>query len=312
MSESARARISHLVADITALQPKLDSLASLLKLKLGTFTAVDVEQHAVDYWRTRSLCDAVIRVRIFVERNFSHIETLGVLSLCRYTFELVVWLKLIQKDERFSLVYARELLKQQHDLYQDLANHLEREIALYRALDEEEKVAHPRILEAATATPVADAKMTGRKIIEDMHAASDSVDEKLALNFTIYSDEIKQNGYGFQSHIIQTQALPHALDYAERNRDSLAKFDEKWGTIIKELKLKLKELKWKARAAYVDMASEYDFIYSYTSRLLHATPASLSTNQKSLEDEEALMFLRYVATQFRWIINHAEALETRQ
>jgi len=311
MSESARARISHLVADITALQPKLDSLASSLKRKLDTFTAENAEQHAIGYWRIRSLCDAVIRVRIFVERNFSHIETLGVLSLCRYTFELVIWLKLIQKDERFSLVYARELLKQQHDLYQDLANHLEREIALYRALGEEETVAHTRILEAATAAvPVADAKMTGRKIVEDMHAASDSVDEKLALNFTIYSDEIKQNGYGFQSHIIQTKALPHALDYAERNRDSLAKFEEKWGTIIKELKLK--EWKWKARAAYVDMASEYDFIYSYTSRLLHATPASLSTNQKSLEDEEALMFLRYVATQFRWIIKHTEALVKRQ
>lgn len=305
MSESARARISHLIADITALQPKLDSFAKSLKRKLDTFTAEDVEQHAIDYWRTQSLCDAVIRVRIFVERNFSHIETLGVLSLCRYTFELVIWLKLIQKDERFSLVYAQELLKQQHELYEDLANHLEREIVLYCSIGEEEKAAHIRILKAATAAiPVADAKLTGRKIVEDMHAASDSVDEKLALNFTIYSDEIKQNGYGFQAHLIQTQALPHALDYAKRNCDSLAKFDERWSTTIKDVKTK--GWNWKTRAAYVDMTSEYDFIYSYTSRLLHATPASLTTNQKSLEDEEALMFLRYVATQFRWIIKHAE------
>jgi hypothetical protein len=233
------------------------------------------------------------------------------LSLCRYTFELVIWLKHIEKDEKFSLVYARRLLKQQHELYQDIANHLEVEVALYRTLGDEEMAAHSHILEAVSAVmPVADAKSTGRKIVEDMQAASDSVDGKLALNFTIYSDEIKQNGYAYQAHFIQTQALPHALDYAERNRDSLAKFDEKWGATIKELKLK--EWKWKARAAYIDMASEYDFIYSYTSRLLHATPASLSTNQKSLEDEEALMFLRYVATQFRWIIKYTEALVARQ
>lgn len=173
------------------------------------------------------------------------------------------------------------------------------------SLGEEEKAAHTSILKAATvATPRADAKTIGRKIADDMQEASDLIDKKLALNFTIYSDEIEQNGYNFQAHLIETQALPRALDYAERNRDSLAKFDERWGVTIKELKLK--EWNWKARAAYVDMTSEYNFIYSYTSRLLHATPASLSTNQKSLEDNEVLMFLRYIAMQFRWIIKHAE------
>ena len=60
------------------------------------------------------------------------------------------------------------------------------------------------------------------------------------------------------------------------------------------------------------MASEYDFIYSYTSRLLHATPASLTTNQKSLEAEEVFLFRRYVGMQFRWIVNHAEARVAKQ
>ena len=44
----------------------------------------------------------------------------------------------------------------------------------------------------------------------------------------------------------------------------------------------------------VGMSKQYDFIYSYTSRLLHATPVSFYTNQKNLEVIEMLMFLDYV------------------
>jgi hypothetical protein len=38
----------------------------------------------------------------------------------------------------------------------------------------------------------------------------------------------------------------------------------------------------------------YEFLYSYVSRLLHATPASVTTDHKNLEPEEITMFLRYI------------------
>ncbi len=53
------------------------------------------------------------------------------------------------------------------------------------------------------------------------------------------------------------------------------------------------------------MEHEYDFIYSYTSRLLHATPASLTTDQKNLEPREVLVFLRYVHVRLLEIIDMA-------
>jgi hypothetical protein len=40
---------------------------------------------------------------------------------------------------------------------------------------------------------------------------------------------------------------------------------------------------WKQQAASVGMSDQYEFIYSFTSRLLHATPVSLTTNQKLLD-----------------------------
>lgn len=305
MSESTRQEILQLITNLKTLQPNLELITDSLKRKLSMFTKIEMEERDAYYWRMRAWTDAVIRVRIFVEKNLSYIETLSVLALCRYTFELVVWLKHIEMDKRFALFYAQKMLKQQIELYKNLAMHLRRESELYRSLAEEEKIAHNRILAAAVvAGSSVDPTRIGLQIAEDMHAASDFVDEKLALQFAIYSSETKRNGYGFQAHLIETLKLPEANKNAEKNCELLTKFNNQWTTIIGELKLK--KWNWKERAAHVDMALEYEFIYSYTSRLLHATPASLTTDQKSLEDDEVLFLLRYVGTQFRWILKHAE------
>lgn len=55
-----------------------------------------------------------------------------------------------------------------------------------------------------------------------------------------------------------------------------------------------KPWRWDQKAKLVGMENEYAFIYTYTSRLLHATPTSLTTNRKNLEPEEMLMFLKYI------------------
>ena len=209
MSDLTQNQISDLVGGITALHPKLDSLANLLTTKLNTFSDSEVEEQAIHYWRTQVLRDALIRVRIFVERNFSYIETLGVLSLCRYTFELVVWLKHIEMDERFALFYARRLCNQQIEFYDDLANHLQREINLYCSLAEEESTAHAIVRAAArTASPSNKPAATGRKMADNLRSASNLIDEKLALEFAIYCDQINHNGYDFQVHLIKEQVTP--------------------------------------------------------------------------------------------------------
>src|SRR3989442_13923993 len=51
-------------------------------------------------WVLAAHLDALIRLRLFVEQNFAFIETLGLLAVTRYLFEVLVWLKLLQKDRR--------------------------------------------------------------------------------------------------------------------------------------------------------------------------------------------------------------------
>ena len=47
-------------------------------------------------------------------------------------------------------------------------------------------------------------------------------------------------------------------------------------------------------AEKAEISHEHDYIYSYASKLLHATPASLTTDQKNLEMPEVCLFLRYI------------------
>ncbi|MDB6088299.1 MAG: hypothetical protein JWN85_1083 [Gammaproteobacteria bacterium] len=47
-----------------------------------------------------------------------------------------------------------------------------------------------------------------------------------------------------------------------------------------------------ARVAGIE--DEHDYIYSCASKLLHATPASLTTDYKNLEPKEICQFLRYI------------------
>jgi hypothetical protein len=49
---------------------------------------------------------------------------------------------------------------------------------------------------------------------------------------------------------------------------------------------------WRDRADEVGMSAQYDFFYSYTSKLLHSTPMNLIT-EKALSPSETLTMLEY-------------------
>lgn len=306
MNEADRKKIELTIERIKDLHTRIAPLVSSFEERIAAFKNSEGAEYATaEFWHAQALRDSLIRTRIFIENNFSYIETLGVLSLCRYTFEMVVWLKHMKQDENYALVYARMLFKKNLELYEDLASHLVHEIGLYKRFADEETKAHAIVLENIKTTKDSTSPASiGSEIAASLREASDAIDEKLALNFVLYGDDIAQYGYGFQAHRVETQALPQARQHADQTRETLKNFDTKWDKTLKPFKPKV--WSWKERADFVGMLPEYDFIYSYTSRLIHATPVSITTDQRSLESFEMLIFLRYVATQFYWIIRHAE------
>jgi len=75
--------------------------------RLGTTNDLSSLQQSGRYWRMVAFVDSLVRLRLFLEHNFNYIETMGMLSVARYMLELTVWLKLLERDTRYGLVYYR-------------------------------------------------------------------------------------------------------------------------------------------------------------------------------------------------------------
>ena len=58
--------------------------------------------------------------------------------------------------------------------------------------------------------------------------------------------------------------------------------------------LKVKHWKWKDKAKATNHLEEYDYIYSFTSSMLHATPASITAEYNLLSIDEMIIFLKYI------------------
>lgn len=56
------------------------------------------------------------------------------------------------------------------------------------------------------------------------------------------------------------------------------------------------------------MGAEYDYIYTFTSKLLHATPASVSTSQKILDEAEMRVLLRYILVRIKDVLAICEEI----
>lgn len=90
------------------------------------------------YWVLAAYRNSLVRSRIFLEQNFHYIEPMGLLAVTRYLFELMVWLKLLERDHQYGLVYYFELLINQLDYYEQLRDQLMREVVFLKGVDAQE------------------------------------------------------------------------------------------------------------------------------------------------------------------------------
>lgn len=123
------------------------------------------------------------------------------------------------------------------------------------------------------------------------------IDRKAARQFSVYAEQAKTNGYGFQAYMVEKQALPEIEGSITSLEQEKATFN---ATISEDIRnLMPRRWNWRQMAEKVSLTEEYDFIYTFSSKLLHATPASITTNHKNLELEEMLVFLKYIDVKIR-------------
>lgn len=272
MSTATKSQVLAVVESIKTLEPRLQQLATAARSQVLALASTVGEPAEVERWCHQINHDSITRVRNLIENNFHAIETLALLSLARYMFELNVQLKQIDQDASFALVYARRVFEQQVEFYDRLADQLKAEVDLYLRLGKAQ-------------------------------ASRGEVLAAVANRTCLYQDELERMHILQVAMVVDTQARKHALEQSELNRASLAEFNSKWTSRLKDPKYSQK--KWDKRATSVGMQEDYAFIYSYTSRLMHATPVSISTAQQVLQDSELLLFMRYVRQQMTWLHDRA-------
>lgn len=300
MSTDHERNVNFLVVEIGGYRDTLNSEATRLRTPeiLDAFDPNDQ-----DAWCLAAMGDSLVRLRLFTEQNFQFVETIGIVAVSRYIFELSVWLKLFEQDRKYGLVYFSELMSTQLRYYRDYRKQLDREVALLNRFELLEKN-----LQAHRINELKQVSTNGQR--RETHLASptmlmEEIDAQAARHFSIYAAQAKTNGYGFQSHLIEKQVIPQvdqSIDELEREK---AKFSENAHQEVKSLIPE--RWQWRQMAQKVDLVEEYDFIYTMSSKLLHATPASITTNQKNLELFEIEMFLRYIRVKLMDIIELARA-----
>jgi len=278
-------------------------LGTLVELVKANRTAVDIEARRLrttellgsfDKRSQRSWClavmgDSLVRVRLFLEQNFNFVETMGIVAVSRYLFELSVWLKLFEHDERYGLVYYGQLLETQQKYFADYLEQLHREVEMLRAFEKKEQEALKAVMDEAG--PPEDVE-------NRIRSNTEAIDAEAARSFSIYAEQAKVNGYGFQAYLVENKAVAEVEAALTELRAEQADFDTHVLPAIKDLALtknnKKKRWEWKDMADRVGLLPEYHFLYAFASKLLHATPASITTNHKNLEPAEFVVFLKYI------------------
>lgn len=243
---------------------------------------------------------------------------MGVLAVCRYMFELVVWLKHIEKGDKFVQLYIRLQLKRQVDHYSRLVSFAEREIHIYEGLADHEEpeiteMRHRIIVNARERFTNEDERE--ENIAEGLRPVRDSIQAKLPKELLLYDDPIFYWDPRFHSKKMRKEVLPELNKQKNLNNDSLTKFCQAWESELIEFSSTKWRWKWDVQSRFVGMENDYDFLYAYTSRLLHANPVSINTNKQPLQDGEILMFIKYIHIQFVYVLgfldSQLESLHTK-
>ena len=280
-------RVEDLVTAIRSLQPHLERMSEAFRQDINSTEGRNFERWSAKDWCRNTFGNALVRLRQLTENNFHFIETMGVLAVARYVFELSVWLNLFKIDSRFGLIYYRELLDTQLRYYQDTAEYLRREAALLKSFEAKESESTDTVLKEVSAN-----ESLASEIGNMVKQAMSRVDAEASRKFSLYADDARTNGYGFQAYLVEKKAIPQAeraiLDIEKEIEEFESRVPEEVRNLVKG------RWQWRQMADKVGLAHEHDYIYSYASKLLHATPASLTTDQKNLELPEICVFLRYI------------------
>ncbi|HEY5330211.1 MAG TPA: hypothetical protein VIJ79_10035 [Acidobacteriaceae bacterium] len=295
-------RAAKIIDEIVSLQQRVERVAERLKTKLSEVekSLGDSSRYASsDYWRLVAFADGMVKVRLIIEQNFHFIETFGILATTRYMLELLIWLRLLKSSETwYCFTYAKQLITDKRDHAKEHLAKVRSEINLFKQLERKESEESIKVIRHDLATSRSDL------LPDAIRTVMEENDRSARRQFCLYSEDAKTQGFGFQAYLMETKIIPQIETEIEQ-------FQALKTNAVAQMPRSVqghKPWKWKERAAAAGMIEQFEFVYAYTSRLLHATPTSLTTNQKNLDWHEIVMFLDFLYVSMLDAIEMAEYL----
>ena len=296
------ARISAVLQKISSHLQSFEAVIEELrsqKDRIDSTLADEDVRSSAEYWKSIAFFNSAIRVRLLIENNFRHVETLGLLAVCRYLLELTIWLELMRKDHTYALDYLMDLTKKSKFHRDDSRKMMQLEVRFFRDVQKREQA---RIAEIAAASESAGSTDGIKK---EMSSLLEEIDQVAARTFCEHFPEAQVNGFGFQAEILERHVIPEVSREIEQIDHEMRVIER---TLPKRALTRTKQRwNWKDKAKEVGLQDDYEYIYTYCSRLLHATPFSVTTDQKNLEYIEVLTFLRYAEYRISTILGFSRA-----
>lgn len=293
-------KAEEIVSSIKRKQPLLETEAERLLLLDISKSKNKLDEH---FWCVSATGEALKKLNIITLQNFNYIETMGLISVVRYIFEMSIWLKLFRLNSSYGHVYYQELLKTQTTYWTRSKQQLENEIAFLNSIGgEESNLIEKELVKLGTV------KGKEREKLQQNFSSriSTEIDALAARSFSLYSEQAAINGYGYQASMIGKKPLQECSVALEQLEKEKIDFDSKLLNNISSISTK--RWNWKEKAILVGMEAEYDYIYMLTSILLHATPASISTDAQNITEQELVVFLRYIDVKLRDILEISSSL----
>lgn len=307
--EMTESRVAAVADEIRNLAPTIAGLTQRVREVIvePQIVALEGRERAETLLPCEIGAEALERCQILVEKNVIVLETLGVISLTRYVFELLVWLRTIQTTPLKSLRFIMLSLKEGEDHTRQHIAHLEAEAHFLDMIAER------------------DDPMPGMTLLQEKHgenltaeivrnaekARMDLIDFEVRRHFLAYAAEAKFYGYRYQAQMIRKKAITSAHADLEKKQKVRLDFLDRFGPSLIDEAGGVSKWNWFHSAKAVGMDPEYQYIYRYTSRLLHATPTSFYTTSKNLEPAEMRLFLEYVFVRLLDVIDVVTDLAVR-
>ena len=290
--ETSESKVAAVATEIRDLAPAIAELVQRVRLIIDEpkIAALEGRERAETLLPCEIGVEALDRCNILVTKNVVFLETLGILSLTRYVFELLVWLRTIQKTPLKSLRFLMISLKDRENHTLQHIAHLESE-AQFLDLVEERDDPIPAM---KSLVEKHGENLTAEIVSEAEKARMNAIDSEARRYFIAYAADARINGYGFQAHLIRNKAIVAAQEDLEVTRKTRERLVSLFGQSLIDESGGVAKWNWFDSARDVGMEPEYQYIYRYTSRLMHATPTSFYTTSKNLELNEMRLFLEYV------------------